>query len=79
MQTANIHYAKTYLSRLLKEVSQGEEIIIAKAGKPVAKIVPIKEQKNPRVPGALRGEIWVSDDFDETSPELIKSFYGQSK
>ncbi len=64
----NIHEAKTHLSRLLEEVAQGKEIIIAKAGKPIAKLVPIKDDKSKRVPGRLKGKIVVPDDFDDPLP-----------
>ncbi len=74
MQVTNIHETKTHLSQLLNKVMAGEEVVIAKAGKPFAKIVPFEESKKPRVPGALKGKIWIADDFDETSPELIAAF-----
>lgn len=54
--TVNIHEAKTHLSRLLKEIDAGNEIILAKSGKPVAKIVPL-DYKSPRVPGIAKGEV----------------------
>jgi prevent-host-death family protein len=65
MKTVNMHEAKTHLSRLVEEVAKGEEIIIAKAGKPCARLVacePVK--KKPRKFGWLKGQIWISDDFD---------------
>jgi prevent-host-death family protein len=62
----NIHEAKTHLSRLLEKVQAGEEITISKAGKPVARLVPYKELKPPkRKPGAWKGKIWVSPNFDD--------------
>jgi prevent-host-death family protein len=74
MQTVNIHEAKTHLSKLLEMVDQGEEVIIARAGKPVAKLVSYQTQQ--RKPGALKGkDWWMADDFDETPPEVIDSFY----
>ena len=75
MITANIHEAKTNLSKLLKQVAQGKEVIIAKAGKPVAKLVPHKEELLPRKLGFLKGKIWVSDDFDYEDEEINKLFY----
>lgn len=63
MRTVNVHEAKTHLSRLLESVHRGEEIIIARAGKPVAKLVPI-EAARPRVFGKDRGKFTVPDDFD---------------
>jgi prevent-host-death family protein len=63
----NVHDAKTHLSRLLERVEQGEEIIVARAGKPVAKLVPIKAPGK-RPIGRDKGKIWMSDDFDEPLP-----------
>ena len=70
-QTAvNVHEAKTHLSRLLERVEHGEEIVIARAGKPVAKLVPI-EAPGKRPIGLYKGQIWMSDDFDEPLPWQI--------
>ena len=78
MTMVNIHEAKTHLSRLLDRVVQGDEIVIAKAGKPIAKLVPYHEKrKGPRVPGTEKGKIWMSEDFDEFTPDLEKDFYGE--
>lgn len=73
----NIHQAKTNLSKLLEEVSKGREVVIAKAGKPVAKLTAFREEKKPRKPGLLKGKIFVSDDFDEEDEEINKMFYGE--
>ena len=74
----NVHEAKTHLSRLLERVAAGEEIVIARAGKPVARLAPLKPQSQPRRPGALAGKIWIADDFDEPLPETIAaSFRGE--
>jgi len=71
----NIHEAKTHLSRLLARVMGGEEIIIAKAGKPIAKLVPYGIPSKQRVPGTAKGKIWMSEDFDEPLPEeILESF-----
>lgn len=64
MQTINIHEAKTHLSRLLEQVAKGEEIIIAKAGKAVARLVPLDAQAKKRRLGLLKGKLNVPDDFD---------------
>jgi prevent-host-death family protein len=72
----NIHEAKTHLSRLVARASAGEEIVIGRAGRPVAKLVPYVEQTQPRAPGALGGRIWIADDFDVTPPWLIEGFEG---
>lgn len=77
MQTINIHQAKTNLSKLIEKTSKGEEVIIAKAGKPVAKLVAYKEKLKPRKPGLWKGKIWVSDDFDDEDEEINKLFYGE--
>jgi len=77
MKTVNIHAAKTHLSSLVAEVEAGEEIIIAKAGKPVARLMPLEEKKAQRKPGLMKGQIWMSDDFDAPlPPELLKAFGG---
>lgn len=64
MTIVNIHQAKTNFSKLVDAVMQGEEIIIAKAGKPAAKLVPIVSTKRVRKPGALKGQIKIASDFD---------------
>lgn len=74
----NMHEAKTQLSRLVERASKGEEIIIAKAGKPMARLVAY-EPKKKRMPfGAFKGEIWIAPDFDETPQEIIDSFENSS-
>ena len=75
MKSVNIHEAKTHLSRLLQQVSDGEEIVIARAGKPIARLVAYAEPTGPRMPGCWRGQVWMADDFDETPEEIINSFY----
>lgn len=77
MQVINIHQAKTNLSKLVNKVLTGEEIVIAKAGKPVAKLVEYKEVQKPRKPGLLKGKIFVPDDFNEEDQEINKLFYGE--
>ncbi|MHB1841573.1 MAG: type II toxin-antitoxin system Phd/YefM family antitoxin [Sulfobacillus sp.] len=71
MKTVNIHVAKTHLSRLLAEVADGQEIVIAKAGKPMARLVGLNAPKPPRAPGFLKGKIRIADDFDAPLPEQI--------
>lgn len=75
MQIINIHQAKTNLSKLIEKTLNGEEVVIAKAGKPVAKLIAYKEKLKPRKPGLWKGKIWVSDDFDDEDPEINKLFY----
>lgn len=77
MHIVNIHHAKTHLSKLVEEVKEGKEVIIGKAGKPVAKLVPYKEVVKPRKPGLWKGKIWVSEDFNEEDEEINKLFYGE--
>jgi prevent-host-death family protein len=71
----NMHEAKTHLSRLVERVEQGEEIVIARNGKPVAKLVPVEAEREPRKPGAWKGRIWIAEDAFEPDEELIDSFY----
>jgi prevent-host-death family protein len=75
VKTVNIHEAKTHLSRLLVEVAAGEEIVIAKAGKPVARIVPVAGQPPERVLGFDKGRVVINDDFDASLPdEMLDGF-----
>ncbi len=77
MKTVNVHEAKTHLSRLLESVAEGEEIIIARAGKPVAKLVPLKSKR--RRPGGLKGKIRIHSDFDAPLPDdMAAVFRGDS-
>jgi prevent-host-death family protein len=76
--TVNIHEAKTHFSTLIARVRLGEEIIIAKAGEPVARLVPEKQSLEPRQPGTAKGQIWMSDDFDDPLPDdLLDLFEGK--
>ncbi len=73
----NVHEAKTHFSKLLARVMAGEEIIIAKAGKPVARLVPVEAPARPRKPGSARGQIWVAPEFDAPLPEaVLQAFEG---
>jgi prevent-host-death family protein len=71
----NVHEAKTHFSKLLARVSQGEEIIIARNGKPVARLVPVTPEPAQRPLGIFKGQIWMAPDFDETPEEIIDLFY----
>lgn len=72
----NVHEAKTHLSRLLKRVMAGEEIVIANNGEPVAKLVPFRKPRRKRILGTERGKIWISPDFDDPLPdEILRAFY----
>lgn len=66
----NIHYAKTHLSKLIEQAENGEEVIVARNGKPVAKLTPVAVAKPKSLLGALKGKMWISDDFN--SPETNK-------
>jgi prevent-host-death family protein len=71
----NIHEAKSRLSQLLKRVALGEEVIIAKAGKPVAKLVPINPVPKKRILGSAKGEFVVPDDFNAPLPKEIRDLF----
>jgi prevent-host-death family protein len=77
MRTVNIHAAKTHLSRLVEAAAAGEEIVIAKAGKPIARLCPLAESKPKpkRELGRLRGKIVVPDDFDDPLPDEILDLF----
>lgn len=78
MRSVNIHVAKTHLSRLLDEVSHGAEITIAKAGKPIARLVPVSPATPKRTLGILRGHIRIAEDFDAPLPaDILESFEGK--
>jgi prevent-host-death family protein len=70
----NMHEAKSTLSKLVEKVAEGEEVVIAKAGKPVARLV--KYERERRKLGGWEGKVWMADDFDETDEELIDLIYG---
>jgi len=73
-EVVNIHEAKTHLSRLLARVQAGEDITIAKAGKPIARLTPIQAPPRKRVPGMDKGRVIMHDDFDDPIPELEEYF-----
>ena len=69
----NLYEAKTSLSRLVDRASKGEEIILSKAGKPLAKLVPYESSSGPRQPGGWEGRIRISEDFDAPLPPEIQA------
>ena len=74
--TVNIHEAKTHFSKLLARVSAGEEIVIARAGKPVARLAPIAPgTPKKRVPGIDKGKIWMAKDFNSMSKRELDDWY----
>jgi prevent-host-death family protein len=78
METINIHEAKTHLSRLVEKAAKGEPFIIAKAGKPMVKVVPLEDEKPKRRTGFMKGQISVPQDFDTMmSAEIEEMFYGE--
>ena len=72
----NVYEAKTHLSKLLERVAEGEELVLGKAGKPMARLVPFREVRQPRKPGRLAGKVWIAPDFDETPEDIIAAFEG---
>jgi prevent-host-death family protein len=80
MKAVNTHEAKTQLSRLLRRVAAGEEIVIANRGVPVARLIPVPQEKTKRVLGIFRGQFSVPGDFDAPLPEeLLDLFEGRKK
>lgn len=74
----NIYEAKTHLSQLVDQAAAGEDIIIARNGRPVARLCPLPRASQRRTPGTLRGKIQMAPDFDETPDEIIDMFYGEA-
>jgi prevent-host-death family protein len=74
----NIYEAKTHLSQLVDQAAAGEEVIIARNGRPVARLCPLPRVSQQRTPGTLRGKIRMAPDFDETPDEIIDMFYGEA-
>ena len=76
MTKANVHEAKTNLSKLIERALNGEEVVIAKAGKPLVRLVPVREEKE-NCFGMDAGKIWIADDFDVLPDDLMAAFYGE--
>ena len=75
MLEVNVHEAKTHLSRLLTRVARGEEVIIARAGKPVARLIPVVRPRGRRVLGRDKGTVVIADDFDAALPaDVLATF-----
>ncbi|MFE6763003.1 type II toxin-antitoxin system Phd/YefM family antitoxin [Streptomyces sp. NPDC057689] len=70
----NVHEAKTHLSRILEQVATGQEVVISKAGEPVAKVVPLRARVARTGRGSLRGQIRFGDDFDELPDDVADAF-----
>jgi prevent-host-death family protein len=74
-RTVNLYDAKTHLSQLVDRAAAGEEIIIAKAGRPRARLVPLRKEREARKAGVFKGQIWVGADFDDPlPPEVLGAF-----
>ena len=72
----NIYEAKTQLSKLVERASAGEEIVIARGGRPMARLMPLARSMGRRQAGAYRGEMWIAPDFDELPDEVLAAFKG---
>jgi prevent-host-death family protein len=77
MIEVNVHEAKTQLSRLLSRVEAGEQVTIARAGRPVARLVPVGTGRSRRIPGRDVGRGWIADDFDAPLPPLLQRAFGR--
>jgi prevent-host-death family protein len=75
-ETINMHQAKTNLSRLVERALAGEDIVIARNGEQLVKLVPVANESKRRVPGKYKGRIWISPDFEFTDEEITELFEG---
>jgi prevent-host-death family protein len=75
-EIVNMHQAKTSLSRLVERALAGEEVVIARNGEPLVKLVPVPKERKPRVPGRGKGKILISPDFEFTEEEIAELFEG---
>jgi prevent-host-death family protein len=73
-EVVNMHQAKSSLSRLVERALAGEEIVIARKGEPLVKLVPVPKERKPRVPGRYKGKIWMAPDFEFTDAEIEELF-----
>ena len=75
-EVVNMHQAKSSLSRLVERALQGEEIVIARNGEPLVKLVPVSKPREPRIPGRSKGKIWIAPDcFDPMTEEELEEWY----
>lgn len=79
MTTVNIYEAKTRLSALIAEAEAGGEVVIAKAGRPVVRLVPVDQPLSPRTPGAMKGKIELAEDFDAFDAEIERWFSSEDE
>lgn len=75
-EIVNMHQAKSSLSRLVARALAGEEVVIARNGEPLVRLVPIEKKREPRIPGRSKGKIWISPDFEFTDEEITELFEG---
>lgn len=75
--SVNVYEAKTQLSQLLNRVEQGEEIVIARNGRPVARLAPLEPKRPDRVPGLWKGLVTIADDFDDFTEQDARDWYGE--
>jgi len=73
-EVVNMHQAKSSLSRLVERALAGEEILIARNGEPLVKLVPVPKERKPRVPGRYKGKVWMAPDFEFTDAEIEELF-----
>jgi prevent-host-death family protein len=76
MKVVNVHAAKTHLSRLIEDAAKGEDIVIAKAGRPIVRLVPVSANQRARVSGSKKGKIRISKDFDAPLPDDLARAFG---
>ena len=77
-EIVNMHQAKTSLSRLVERALAGEDVVIARNGEPLVKLVPVPKERKPRVPGRGKGKIWISPEFEFNDEEITELFEGPS-
>jgi prevent-host-death family protein len=77
-EVVNMHEAKSTLSRLVERALAGEEIVIARSGEPLVRLVPVVRRNKPRQPGKWRGKLWIADDFDRLPDEILAAFEGKA-
>ena len=76
-EIVNMHEAKSTLSRLVERALAGEDVVIARNGTPLVRLVPVPKKAKPRVPGRMKGQIRIAPDFDEMSEEELKDWEGR--
>ena len=73
-EIVNMHQAKSSLSRLVERALAGEEVVIARNGELLVRLVPIRKERKPRIPGRLKGKVWIGPDFEFTDEEITELF-----